>query len=102
VLVGGVLVAVAFVGGLIATIVASWANSVCNDYAATVNGHRQALRLDVLFLWLVVTGVPILFAVTAKRRHRRIWPWTVIAGVFLLIALAMALSIHPSTSGCLY
>jgi len=101
VVVGGVLVAFAFVGGVIATVVASWANSVCNDDAATVSAHRQALRLDVLFIWLVVTGVPILFAVAAKRRHRRIWPWAVIAGVFLLIALAIALSIQPST-WCLY
>jgi len=101
VVVGGLVVAVAFVGGVLATTVASLATSVCNDDPATVNAHRQSLRLDALLIWLVVTGVPILFAVAAKRRHRRIWPWAAIAGVFLLIALAIALAIQPST-WCLY
>ena len=97
VVVGVLLVAVAFVGGVLATVVASWATSVCNNDIATVQAHRQALRLDALLIWLVVTGVPIVFAVAAKRRHRRIWPWAAIAGAFLLIGLLMTLTIEPST-----
>ena len=101
VVVGGVLVAASFVGGVLATVVASWVTSVCNNDAATVHAHRQALRLDVLLVWLMITGVPVLFAIAAKRRHRRIWPWAAIAGASMLITLAMTLSIEPSTL-CLY
>jgi len=101
VIVGGLLVAAAFVGGVLATVIASWATSVCNNDVATVQAHRQALRLDALLIWLVVTGVPIVFAVAAKRRHRRIWPWAAIAAAFLLIGLLMTLSIEPSTQ-CLF
>jgi hypothetical protein len=101
VVVGGVLVAAAFIGGVVATVLASWATSVCNNDEATVHAHRQALRLDVLLIWLIVTGVPVLFALAAKRRHRRIWPWAAIAGAFMFITLAMTLSIEPSTQ-CLY
>ena len=98
---GVLLVAAALVGGVVATVVASWATSWCNDSVATVNAHRQALRLDALLVWLVATAVPVLIAVAARRRHRRIWPWAAIAGVFLLIALAMTLSIEPSKA-CLF
>ena len=101
VVIGGVLVAVAFLGGVIATVVASWFNSVCNDGAAVVNANRQALRLDALAVWFVATAVPALVALMARRRHRRIWPWTTLAGFFLLIALIMALSIEPSRF-CVY
>jgi hypothetical protein len=101
VVVGGVLVAAAFVGGVVATVVASWFNSVCNDAAAVVNANRQALRLDALAVWLVATAVPVLIALMARRQHRRIWPWTTLAGVFLLIAAIMTLSIEPSKF-CVY
>jgi hypothetical protein len=101
VVVGGVLVAVAFVGGVVVTIVASFFNSVCNDSAAVVSANRQALRLDVLAVWLVATAVPVLIALMARRRYRRIWPWTTLAGVFLFIALIMTLSIEPSRF-CVY
>ena len=101
VVIGGVLVAVAFLCGLIATAAASSLNSVCNDGAAVVNANRQALRHDALAIWFVATAVPALIALMARRRHRRIWPWTTLAGVFLLIALIMTLSIEPSRF-CLY
>jgi hypothetical protein len=101
VVVGGVLVAAAFVGGIVATVVASWFNSVCNDTAAVVNANRQALRLDALAVWLVATAVPVIVALMARRQHRRIWPWTTLAGVFLLIASIMTLSIEPSRF-CVY
>jgi len=101
VIVGGLLVAAALVGGIVATVVASWVNSVCADSAATVNAHRQSLRLEALAAWLMVITVPVLIALAARRRHRRIWPWTTVAGVFLLIALSMTLSIQPSRF-CLY
>ena len=101
VVVGGLLVAAALVGGVVATVVASWVNSVCNDSAAVVNAHRQALRLDALAVWLMATAVPVLIALAARRRNRRIWAWTTLAGVFLLIALTMTLSIEPSRF-CLY
>jgi hypothetical protein len=101
VVVGGLLVAVGFVGGVLATAIASWANSVCNDDSATVNASRQALRLDVLFIWLVATGVPVALAAAAKRRDRHVWPWVAVAGMFLLIAAAITLSIQPA-KWCLY
>jgi hypothetical protein len=101
VVVGSVLVVVAFIGGVIATIVASWFHSVCNDGAAVVNANRQALRLDALAAWFVATAVPVTVALIARRQHRRIWPWTTLAGVFLLIALIMTLSIEPSRF-CVY
>lgn len=101
VVIGGLLVAIAFVGGVVATVIASWVNSVCNDSAAVVNANRQALRLDVLAVWLVAGAVPALIAVIAWRRHRPIWPWTALAGVFGVIAVTITLSIEPS-SFCLY
>jgi len=67
VVVGGLLVAAAFICGVLATVVASWATSVCNNDAAIVQAHRQALRLDALLIWLVATAVPIVFGVAAKE-----------------------------------
>jgi len=101
VVVGGLLIAAALVVGIVATVVASGINSVCNDSAAVVNAHRQALRLDVLAAWLMATAVPVLIALAARKRNRRIWPWATLAGVFLFIALTMTLSIEPSEF-CLY
>jgi len=68
---------------------------------ATVNAHRQALRLDALLIWLVATGAPVALGVAAKRRHRRVWPWVAVAGMFLFITAAIAMSIQPAR-WCLY
>jgi glucan phosphoethanolaminetransferase (alkaline phosphatase superfamily) len=99
--VGGLLVAAVFVAAVFATAVVYWSDSVCNVDTTTVNAYRHALRQHLLLLWVLVTGGPVFFGVVARTKHRRIWPWATVAGVFLFIALFEVLSAQPST-WCLY
>jgi hypothetical protein len=67
-----------------------WADSVCDDDAAPMSAHQRDLRLHTRLIWVVGAGVPVLIAAAARRRNGRIWPWTIVAGVFLSMALFQA------------
>ena len=94
---GGLLVAAVVVVAWFAMLFLSWTNSVCNDEATVVTAKRQALRLDLLFVWLVVAAVPVIWGFLARTRHRRVWPWATLAAMFMFVALGAALTSQPGT-----
>jgi hypothetical protein len=97
----GLITAVCFLGGIVATSILSWLYSVCGDEPSVIASDQATLRVGSLLIRLTVGAIPLGMARAAHRRHKAMWPWISISSLFVLLALFLATTLRPST-WCLY
>lgn len=83
------------------TEVFSFFHSVCNEPPAAVASQRGRLRVDVIVIWVLCAGAPVLVAGLAKVRQRSLKPWVIAAVAMVAVGLVIALTIQPGTF-CLF
>lgn len=83
------------------TEVFSFFHSVCNEPPAVVASQRDRLRVDVIVIWVLCAGGPIVVAGLARMRQRSPMPWVIAAVVMIGVGLVIALTIRPGTF-CLF
>src|SRR5215831_7156483 len=98
---GVLLIVISAVVGLVLTAGMYWAKSVCADTPTVVSHRQHQLRASLLFVWLGGSLVPASWAVLAWKRKQHTWPWVVLSGAFIALAVSLSLSVQPGR-WCLY
>ena len=92
---GALLIVAAVIVAWVVLFFVSLVTSVCNDAASVVIARRHELRRGLLLVGLAVAAVPVVLGFMARERHRRVWPWAVLAALFMFIAVRAALTAQP-------